>query len=62
MALNVWPGGSDLFLGSTDGDVFFSADEGERWTTIARGVGPVSKGGHHLALPLDEALAGSVAP
>jgi len=62
MALNVWPGGSRLFVGSTDGDVFFSADEGDTWTTIARGIGPVSKGGHYLALPLDEALVGATAP
>jgi photosystem II stability/assembly factor-like uncharacterized protein len=52
--LNVWPGGSALFAGTTDGDVFVSDDGGETWSTIARRIGPVSKGGHHLALPLDE--------
>ena len=50
-ALNAWPGGSALFAGTTDGDVFASDDEGETWDTIARGVSPVSKGPHHLMLP-----------
>jgi photosystem II stability/assembly factor-like uncharacterized protein len=50
MSLDVWPGGSALFAGTTDGDIFFSDDEGDSWSTIARGIGAVSKGGHHLAL------------
>jgi photosystem II stability/assembly factor-like uncharacterized protein len=54
--LNVWPGGSALFAGTTDGDVFVSEDEGETWSTIARRIGAVSKGGHYLALPIDEAV------
>lgn len=49
-AMNVWPGGSAIFAGTTDGDVFLSDDEGDTWTTIAQSVGAVSKGGHHLAL------------
>jgi photosystem II stability/assembly factor-like uncharacterized protein len=57
--LNVWPGGSALFAGTTDGDVFASEDEGDTWSTIARRVGAVSKGGHHLALPIDDALVGA---
>lgn len=54
-ALNTWPGGSALFAGTTDGDVFLSQNEGETWSTIARRIGAISKGGHHLALPIDEA-------
>jgi photosystem II stability/assembly factor-like uncharacterized protein len=61
MALHTWPGGVELFAGTTDGDVFFSADEGDTWVTIARAIGPVSKGGHHLALPLDGALVETAA-
>ena len=57
--LNVWPGGSALFAGTTDGDVFVSEDEGDHWSTIARRIGAVSKGGHHVMLPLDEVLVGS---
>src|SRR5205085_12682636 len=57
--LNVWPGGSALFAGTTDGDVFASEDEGETWSTIARRIGAVSKGGHHLMLALDDALVGA---
>jgi photosystem II stability/assembly factor-like uncharacterized protein len=55
-ALNVWPGGSTLFAGTTDGDVFASDDEGETWSTIARRIGAVSKGGHHLLLASGDAL------
>ncbi len=55
--LAVWPGGSALFAGTTDGDVFLSEDEGDTWSTIAHRIGAVSKGGHHLALPIDEVLA-----
>jgi photosystem II stability/assembly factor-like uncharacterized protein len=55
--LNVFPGGAALFAGTTDGDVFVSEDDGETWATIATRIGAVSKGGHHLALPLDELVA-----
>lgn len=55
-ALNVWPGGGALFAGTTDGDIFTSDDDGETWSTIARRIGAVSKGGHHLALPIEEAV------
>ena len=57
--LNVWPGGATLFAGTTDGDVFASDDEGDTWSTIARRIGAVSKGGHHLMLPLEDALVGA---
>jgi len=46
MTMNAFPGGFELVAGTTDGDVFFSADEGESWQTIARSLPPVSKGGH----------------
>ena len=58
-ALNLWPGGSALYAGTTDGDVFVSEDEGDSWSTIAQRIGAVSKGGHHVMLPLDEALVGA---
>jgi photosystem II stability/assembly factor-like uncharacterized protein len=61
LVLNVWAGGCTLFAGTTDGDVFFSDDEGETWSTIARGIGPVSKGGHHLVLATDETPVGAAA-
>jgi hypothetical protein len=47
MTLNVYPGGFSLVAGTTDGEVFFSDDEGEHWATIARGLAPVSKSGHY---------------
>ena len=44
-------GGYTLFVGSTDGDVYASADVGDTWTRIAERIGAVSKGGHWERLP-----------
>jgi len=52
MAMDVWNGGTALFAGTTDGEVFYSEDEGERWRTIIRGIGAVSKSHHHHNLAL----------
>lgn len=56
MSMNVWPGGISLFAATMDGRVFFSADEGENWSTIISGLAPVSKGGHHRLVPREEGL------
>ncbi len=53
MAMDVWNGGYALFAGTTDGDVFYSDNEGENWQTIIKGIGPVSKSHHHHNLALD---------
>jgi photosystem II stability/assembly factor-like uncharacterized protein len=53
MTMNTFPGGAELFAATTDGDVFFSENEGESWTTIAQALPPVSKGGHYRALRPD---------
>ncbi len=53
MAMDVWNGGYALFAGTTDGDVFYSDDEGEHWETIIRGIGAVSKSHHHHNLALE---------
>jgi photosystem II stability/assembly factor-like uncharacterized protein len=58
LTMNVFPGGFELVAGTTDGDVFFSEDEGETWTTIARSLPPVSKGGHYRNLREDLVSAG----
>ena len=50
MSMNVWSGGFTLFAGTTDGDVFFSEDEGKSWSTIVGGLAPVSKAGHYRNL------------
>ena len=50
MTLNEYPGGFALFAGTTDGEVFFSEDQGEHWATIARDLAPVSKSGHYRGL------------
>jgi hypothetical protein len=47
MAMDVWNGGYALFAGTTDGDVFYSDNEGEYWRTIISGIGPVSKSHHY---------------
>jgi len=59
MSINVYPGGFALVAGTTDGDVFFSEDEGEHWTTIAQSLPPVSKGGHYRNLRTDVVGAGA---
>ncbi|MGH7774054.1 MAG: WD40/YVTN/BNR-like repeat-containing protein, partial [Candidatus Binatia bacterium] len=47
MAMDVWNSGFALFAGTTDGEVFYSADEGDHWQKIIQGIGPVSKAHHH---------------
>ena len=56
------PGGLSLFVGSTDGDYFASDDLGDSWTTIATGIAPVSKAGHHAMLRMLLVHAGAAAP
>ena len=53
MCMDAWNGGYAIFAGTTDGDIFYSDDEGEHWTTIAKGIGPVSKSHHHVNLALE---------
>jgi photosystem II stability/assembly factor-like uncharacterized protein len=58
LTMNVFPGGYELFAGTTDGDVFFSDDEGDTWRTIGQGLPPVSKAGHYRPLRPDLVPAG----
>jgi hypothetical protein len=39
-----------LFLGDTDGDVYYSNDEGESWSKIAQHLPAISKGSHYMVL------------
>jgi hypothetical protein len=39
-----------LFAGTTDGEVYESVDEAERWTRIASGLAPISKIHHYRNL------------
>jgi len=50
MALAAAPGGYELYIGTTDGDVYASADAAEHWTLIGSGLAPISKGGHYVPL------------
>lgn len=52
MCLYGWPGGFDLFTGTTDGKVYFSADGARSWRLIGSDLAPVSKVEHYrLLLP-----------
>jgi len=50
LAMDVWKGGFALFAGTTDGEVFYGADEGQRWQKLVQGIGPVSKSHHYQNL------------
>jgi photosystem II stability/assembly factor-like uncharacterized protein len=49
MGVAGYPGGFTLFIGDTGGNVYMSENQGDSWSTIASGLGPVSKGGHYRA-------------
>lgn len=49
-SIDAWKGGSALFAGTTDGDVFASEDEGDSWKKIISGIGAVSKAHHYQNL------------
>jgi photosystem II stability/assembly factor-like uncharacterized protein len=46
MTMNSWPGAFEIFAGNTDGDIYYSSDEGESWTTIVSGLPAISTAGH----------------
>lgn len=50
LSLMGWPGGFELFAGTTGGDIYCSDDEGEHWSKIMSGLPPVSKSGHYQIL------------
>jgi photosystem II stability/assembly factor-like uncharacterized protein len=50
MVMEVWDQSFGLFAGTTDGDVFYSDDEGERWIKIIAGLPPISKHLHYNLL------------
>jgi photosystem II stability/assembly factor-like uncharacterized protein len=52
-----WPGGFGLFLGTTDGEIFASMDDGQRWRVIRDGLPPVSKCIHRRNLDIGRAAA-----
>jgi photosystem II stability/assembly factor-like uncharacterized protein len=51
VTVNTFPGGYELFAGTTDGDVFTSDNGGDSWTTIAQQLPPISKKGHTMLRP-----------
>ena len=50
MAMEVSDDSLSLFAATTDGDILFSADEGDQWTKMVSGLPAVSKGEHYSRL------------
>jgi photosystem II stability/assembly factor-like uncharacterized protein len=50
MTLHVWDKVSSCYVGTTDGQIFFSDNEGDRWSLIVDGLPAISKGRHYLTL------------
>jgi photosystem II stability/assembly factor-like uncharacterized protein len=50
MAMEVCDSSCALFAATTDGEILYSADEGDSWSKIAEGLPAVSKNGHYLRL------------
>lgn len=46
MTMNSWPGAFEIFAGNTDGEIYYSKDEGDSWRTISSGLPAISKAGH----------------
>jgi hypothetical protein len=52
MSLEEWGESFSAFAGTTSGEVFATDDGGERWSLIASGLAPISKGMHYLVLQM----------
>lgn len=50
MTLEEAGGAVQVFAALTSGDILWTADGGDSWTTISAGLHPVSKGGHYKPL------------
>jgi hypothetical protein len=50
MAMEVYDGSFSLFAATTDGDILYSEDAGDKWSKIVEGLPAVSKNGHYLRL------------
>lgn len=45
-----FPGGYEIFAGTTEGEIFFSGDKGESWTRIASGLPAIGKPTHDMLI------------
>ena len=50
MVMEVWGDFYALFAGTTDGEIFYSHDEGDHWVKIVEGLPAISKHGHYSLL------------
>jgi photosystem II stability/assembly factor-like uncharacterized protein len=53
MTMDVHPSGFGLYVGTTDGEVFTSEDDGEHWTKLIADLAPISKGAHYRGVRPD---------
>ena len=53
MILEACNGSCELFAGNTDGEIYYSADEGDSWSKAITGIPAVSKTIHHTILRAD---------
>jgi photosystem II stability/assembly factor-like uncharacterized protein len=50
MAMEVCDNSCAIFAATTDGEILYSDDEGDKWWKIIEGLPAVSKNGHYLRL------------
>ena len=50
LSLAVTPIADELYLGTTDGDVYLSRNRGDSFDLVLSGLAPISKGGHYRGL------------
>jgi hypothetical protein len=53
MIIEAWNGSCAIYAGNTDGEIYYSGDEGEHWAKVIEGLPPVSKTIHHTILQAD---------
>jgi photosystem II stability/assembly factor-like uncharacterized protein len=53
MALEAWDRSCELYAGNTDGEIYYSSDEGDTWRIVVSGLPAVSKTIHYTILRAD---------
>ncbi len=53
MILEAWNGSYELYAGNTDGEIYYSDNEGDSWSKAITGIPAVSKTIHHTILRAD---------
>jgi hypothetical protein len=50
MALEAWNGGYGVYAGNTDGEIYYTDDEGDTWRKVVEGIPAISKTIHYMIL------------